>query len=296
MKTKLKSLIQLIRPTQWSKNIFVFLPLFFSGHILNVDLLLRSFVAFFAFSFAASSIYCINDIIDVKADRLHPQKCKRPIASGAVSLKSGYIVMMVFGVLSIATLLFLGGAHKFELMGLVAVYYLMNLAYCIRLKRFVIVDVIIISIGFVLRVFVGGVATGIWLSEWLIMMTFLLALFLAFAKRRDDVILYINSGVPPRETTNRYNLEFANQLITLIATITVIAYIMYTLSPDVMARFNSHYVYLTSIFVLVGIIRYLQITIVYLKSGNPTRIFLRDRFIQACIIGWVITFIIIIYL
>jgi len=292
----LKSMVQLIRPAQWSKNLFIFLPLFFSGQLWNIDLLLRSIVAFFAFSFAASSIYCFNDIIDVKADRLHPNKCKRPIASGAVSPEMGYVLMVVFGVLSMAILFFLGGTSRFELMGLVTFYYLMNLAYCIRLKRYVIVDVIIISTGFVLRIIVGGVATGIWLSEWLIMMTFLLALFLSFAKRRDDVILYINTGVPPRETTNRYNLEFANQLITLIATITVIAYIMYTLSPDVMARFNSHYVYLTSIFVLVGIIRYLQITIVYLKSGNPTKIFLRDRFIQVCIIGWMITFIIIIYL
>ena len=289
-------MVQLIRPAQWSKNLFIFLPLFFSGQLWNIDLLLRSIVAFFAFSFAASSIYCFNDIIDVKADRLHPNKCKRPIASGAVSPEMGYVLMVVFGVLSMAILFFLGGTSRFELMGLVTFYYLMNLAYCIRLKRYVIVDVIIISTGFVLRIIVGGVATGIWLSEWLIMMTFLLALFLSFAKRRDDVILYINTGVPPRETTNRYNLEFANQLITLIATITVIAYIMYTLSPDVMARFNSHYVYLTSIFVLVGIIRYLQITIVYLKSGNPTKIFLRDRFIQVCIIGWMITFIIIIYL
>ena len=289
-------MVQLLRPAQWSKNLLIFLPLFFSGQLLNVDLLLRSIVAFFAFSFAASSIYCFNDIVDIKADRLHPKKCKRPIASGAVSPETGYLIMAVFVVLSIATFFFFGGASYFELMGLVTFYYLMNLAYCIRLKRYVIVDVIIISIGFVLRIIVGGVATGIWLSEWLIMMTFLLALFLTFAKRRDDVILYINTGVPPRETTNRYNLEFANQLITLIATITVIAYIMDTLSPDVMARFNSHYVYLTSIFVLVGIIRYLQITIVYLKSGNPTKIFLHDRFIQACIIGWVITFIIIIYL
>jgi 4-hydroxybenzoate polyprenyltransferase len=291
-----KSLFQLLRPAQWSKNLFIFLPAFFNGQLWNVDIFLLCVVAFLAFSFAASSIYCFNDILDVKADRLHPKKCKRPVASGAISPKMGYAVMGVFFVLSMAILLFLGGQVQYRLMCLIAFYYAMNLAYCILLKRYVIVDVIIISIGFVLRIITGGVATGIWLSEWLIMMTFLLALFLAFAKRRDDVILYINTGVPPRETTNRYNLEFSNQVITLIATVTVIAYIMYTLSPDVMARFNSHYVYLTSIFVLVGIIRYLQITIVYLKSGNPTKIFLHDRFIQACIIGWMITFIIIIYL
>jgi magnesium-transporting ATPase (P-type) len=143
---------------------------------------------------------------------------------------------------------------------------------------------------------VGGTATNIWLSEWIIVMTFLLALFLAFAKRRDDVVLYQNTSVLPRKNTNRYNLDFINQVMTIVSTVTIIAYVMYTLSPDVIERFQSRNIYFTAVFVLVGIIRYLQLTIVDLKSGNPTTILLKDRFIQLCIAGWIVAFLIIIYL
>jgi len=198
---------------------------------------------------------------------------------------------------SMVLLFFFGeDATKYKLMGLIVFYYVMNLAYCIKLKRYVIVDVIIISIGFVLRIFVGGAATDIWLSEWLILMTFLLALFLAFAKRRDDVILFISTGELPRKNTKRYNLEFINQVISLISSIIIMAYIMYTLSPEVTTRFSSNNVYLTALFVIMGIIRYMHITIVHLKSGSPTKIFLHDRFIQACIVCWIISFLIIIYI
>jgi 4-hydroxybenzoate polyprenyltransferase len=171
----------------------------------------------------------------------------------------------------------------------------MNIAYTMILKSIPIIDVMIIAIGFVIRVIVGGVSTNIYLSEWIIIMTFLLALFLAIAKRRDDVIIYQNTGVIPRKNTNRYNLDFMNQVMSVISAVTIIAYIMYTLSPDVIERFGSRYIYLTSFFVLAGIIRYLQITIVDLKSGSPTKVLFRDRFIQFCILGWIIAFFVIIY-
>jgi len=292
----LKNFIQLIRPEQWAKNLFVFLPLFFHGQLFDVSPLLQCAVAFLAFSFAASSIYCFNDIYDVEADRLHPKKCKRPIASGAISVKTAYAVMAICFVLSMIIIFLFGGTAKYMLMALIAFYYVMNIAYCVKLKRYAIIDVLIISIGFVLRVLVGGIATDIWLSEWIVIMTFLLALFLAFAKRRDDVVLYQNTGVSPRKNTNRYNLDFMNQVMTVVSTVTIIAYIMYTLSPDVIERFNSRYIYITAVFVLAGIIRYLQVTIVDLKSGNPTTILLKDRFIQLCIAGWALTFLVIIYL
>jgi len=163
------------------------------------------------------------------------------------------------------------------------------------LKHYAIIDVVIIAIGFGLRVLVGGIATEILLSEWIVLMTFLLALFLAFAKRRDDVLLYQNTGVLPRKNTQHYNLEFMNQVITVISTITIVAYIMYSVSAEVKDRFHTQYIYLTSVFVLMGIIRYLQITIVDLKSGNPTTVLMRDKFVQCCIIGWGISFFIIIY-
>ena len=293
---QIKPLIQLLRPEQSAKNLFIFLPLFFNGQLLNVSLLLQGVVVFFAFSFAASSIYCFNDIYDMEADRLHPKKCKRPVVSGVISVKTAYAVMAVCFALSMSILFFLGGTAKYLVMALVALYYIMNVAYCIRLKQYVIVDVIIISTGFVLRILVGGKATDIWLSEWIIMMTFLLALFLAFAKRRDDVVLYQATGISPRKNTNRYNLDFMNQVMTVVSTITIITYIMFTLSPDVIERFHSRHIYFTAIFVLVGIIRYLQVTIVDLKSGNPATILLKDRFIQLCIAGWILSFLIIIYL
>jgi 4-hydroxybenzoate polyprenyltransferase len=165
----------------------------------------------------------------------------------------------------------------------------------VKLKQIAIVDVFIIAIGFVLRILAGGFATGIYLSHWIILMTFLLALFLAFAKRRDDVVMFEESGVMIRGNVNRYNLAFMNQVIAVVGTLTMMCYIMYTVSPETMERFQSSYIYTTSIFVLAGIIRYLQITIVDVKSGSPTKVLMKDRFLQACIIGWVLTFVVIIY-
>jgi len=280
-------MLKLLRPEQWLKNLFIFLPIFFNGQLLNVSALLPCTIVFIAFSFAASSIYCFNDIYDIETDKLHPEKCKRPIASGTISKKTAYIIMVISFLLSMLILFFFGGDVRNTLIALVGFYYAMNLAYTIWLKRCTIIDVVIISVGFVLRIYVGGTASDTWLSEWIVIMTFLLALFLAFAKRRDDVILH---------NSNCYNLEFINQIITLVATITIVAYIMYTLSSDVIERFHTRYIYITAIFVLMGIIRYLQITIVDFKSGNPTKVLLRDRFIQCCVIGWVGSFSIIIYL
>ena len=280
-------MLKLLRPEQWLKNLFVFLPVFFNGQLLNVSSLLPCLIVFTAFSFAASSIYCFNDIYDIEADKLHPEKCKRPIASGIISKKTAYILMAISFLLSMLILFFFGGEARNVLIALVGFYYVINLAYTIELKRRAIIDVVIISVGFVLRVYVGGIASDIWISEWIVIMTFLLALFLAFAKRRDDVILH---------NSNCYNLEFMNQIITLVATITIVAYIMYKLSSEVIQRFHTRYIYITAIFVLMGIIRYLQITIVDFKSGNPTKVLLQDRFIQCCVIGWIGSFSVIIYL
>lgn len=293
---KIKPIIKLLRLEQWTKNLFIFLPLFFHGEMLNTNLLTKCLVVFFAFSTAASSIYCFNDIYDVEADRLHPKKCKRPIASNKISKTTAYVVMFFCLLISMLILFFLAGNQRYILMALIGFYFIMNIAYCIKLKHYPIIDVIIISIGFVLRVIVGGAATDILLSEWIIIMTFLIALFLAFAKRRDDVVMFNDTGVLPRKNTRRYNIDFLNQVVTVISTIVIVAYIMYTVSPDVIERFQSKYVYITTVFVLTGIIRYLQVTIVDTKSGNPTKILLKDRFIQACIIGWIITFSIIIYI
>jgi 4-hydroxybenzoate polyprenyltransferase len=294
----IKSVVQLLRPQQWIKNIFIFLPVFFDGKLLHIDLLLATAMVFVAYCLAASGVYCFNDVYDAEADRLHPKKCLRPIASGTVSKTAAYSIMGVCFLISIllVTISFHDEYPKMlRLIGVITFYILMNIAYCVKLKQKAIVDVFIIATGFVLRIVAGGFATGIHLSQWIVLMTFLLALFLAFAKRRDDVVIYEDTGILTRKNVSRYNLAFMNQAIGIVASITMVCYIMYTVSPEVTERFHSHYVYITSIFVLAGIIRYLQVTLVDVRSGSPTKILLKDRFIQACIIGWVITFFFILY-
>ena len=295
----MRPIIQLMRPQQWLKNLFVFLPLFFDRHLFDLEYLLPCLLMFLAFSLAASGIYCFNDIRDAEADRLHKEKRHRPIASGAVSPTTGYIVMAscwIVAAVLLALIPRVGGQDTPWLYLVVGGYVLLNTAYSLKLKQLAIVDVFIIAIGFVLRVLAGGMAAGIFLSHWIVLITFLLTLFLAFAKRRDDVVTLEESGVAMRPSVNHYNLAFMNQAISIIASITMVCYIMYSVSPKVVERFNSPYVYLTSLFVLAGIIRYLQITIVDVKSGSPTRVLLKDRFIQGCVICWIVSFALIIYL
>lgn len=290
----MKQIIILLRPHQWIKNGILFVPLFFSRHILDVAYLLPCIVAFMAFCMASSGIYCLNDAIDADNDRIHPVKCKRPIASCAISKSWGYGLMVVCLALSV-TILAIGHADA-RVYGLTGFYFLLNIAYCLCLKRQSIVDVFVIAIGFVLRLYIGSFASGVMLTHWIVLMTFLLALFLAFAKRRDDVVIYEETGVQLRKNTKRYNLSFLNSVISIIASITMVCYVMYTVSPEVIARFGSPYVYVTSLFVLAGIIRYLQVTVVDVKSGSPTRLLLKDHFLQTCIAGWILTFVILLYL
>lgn len=290
----MKSFFLLIRPKQWVKNFFIFLPLFFHGTLLDVQLLSNACVAFLCFCFVASSIYCFNDIYDVEADKQHPKKKFRPIASGKVSVKQAYCYM-VFLVAAALLLGVLFCEYWEGLLSLLIIYFLMNISYCVRLKHIVLVDVFIISVGFVLRILIGGIVTDIELSSWIVLMTFLLALFLAFAKRRDDVVLYENTGVQPRKNVNRYNLAFMNVAITVTGCITLVCYIMYTVSAEVVARLHTKYLYITVVFVLAGILRYMQLTIVDVKSGSPTKVLLQDRFIQVCVALWVFTFLLIIY-
>jgi 4-hydroxybenzoate polyprenyltransferase len=295
MKTPLKSILLLLRPHQWLKNLFVFSPLFFGGQLMQWDSLYLATIVFIAYSLVASSIYCFNDIRDVESDKLHPEKCRRPLASGAVSITTVYFIMFVLLILATLVISFFPGAAKWKIIGIIGGYYLLNVAYCIKLKHVAIADVFVISTGFVLRVFAGGVATGIFVSHWIILVTFLLALFLAFAKRRDDVLAFTRTDVKVRQNINRYSLEFIDQAISIIAAITVVCYLMYTVSAEVIAHFQTSCLYLSSIFVLAGIIRYLQLTVVDIKSGSPTKILLKDKFIQWCIIAWIMTFFIIIY-
>lgn len=291
----MNAIVKLMRPEQWTKNFFVAAPLFFSGQMLDLRNWCQVAVAFIAFSLIASSIYCFNDIKDVESDRLHPKKRKRPVASGSVSVGVARLMMVVLLAGSLGCC-FLMGDVKFKAIGVLLIYWILNLAYCVSLKHYAIIDVFIVSFGFVLRLILGGIVCDIWLSPWIVCMTFLIALFLAFAKRRDDVVIFQQTGVLMRKNITSYNLDFLNQVLGLIGAITIVCYIIFTVSREVEERMGSEYVYATSIFVLAGILRYLQVAIVDAKSGSPTGILLHDKFIQVCIIMWVITFGVIIYL
>ena len=295
--TYMNNILKLIRPHQWLKNAFVLMPTFFGGSLLDPEDIRASVLTFLAYSFVASSVYCFNDINDIEADRRHPVKCKRPLASGAVSMGTAWMLMALMFVLAALMTALLGDrGHILKVGGVLLFYYILNICYCAKLKQYAIVDVCIVAFGFVLRVLAGGFATDITLSKWLVLMTFLLTLFLSFAKRRDDVLRMNETGEPPRKNTIRYNLTFINQAITITASVTLVCYIMYTVSPEVVARLGSDLLYLTSVFVLLGLLRYMQITVVDKKSGDPTKIMLRDRFTQLVVVLWALTFLILIYI
>lgn len=290
-----KDIARVIRPQQWIKNVFVLVPLFFGGSLLDTTDIIAAVTAAMAFCFISSSIYCLNDIIDVEDDRRHPTKCHRPIAAGKISVAQAYVMMALMVALSFGSVALLGG-YALGVGVVVGLYMLMNVAYCFVLKRYAILDVCTIAFGFVLRLFAGGIATGIGLSNWIVLMTFLLTLFLSFAKRRDDVLKMNQTGHAPRKNTSRYNLDFINQAITITATVTLVCYVMYTVSPEVEQRIGTRYLYLTTVFVIIGILRYLQLTLVDNKSGDPTKAMLHDRVLQAVVLLWFLAFLLIIYI
>lgn len=278
-----------MRPLQYLKNTFIFLPIFFGLRITDPTDLYRTILAFCAFSLTASAVYILNDYLDVDEDRLHPKKRTRPLASGAIQTHTALVLMMVVLTAGLALGYYLG------IIPLLILYVCLNLLYCLYLKKIAIVDIVVIAIGFVIRLFVGSAVTGIALSMWIVLLTFLIALFLALAKRRDDVLIVMKGGAKPRESIDGYTLDFLNVAMAIMGTIVIVAYLMYTASPEVVNRFHSPYLYLTSLFVIVGILRYLQIVLVFQDSGSPTKILAYDRFIQTCIGLWIISISYLIY-
>ena len=275
-----------MRPHQYIKNLFVFLPLFFALKITDTALLTNAFIAFIAFSLTASAIYTLNDYHDIEEDRQHPKKKSRPLASGAISKSQAIVIMAVLGIAGFALMATL----SLKAVGILAAYVIMNIAYSFYLKHVAILDVTIIAIGFVLRLFIGSAVTDIPLSMWIVIMTFLLALFMALAKRRDDVLIYLDTGKKMRKVIDGYNLQFLDTSMAIMASVVIVAYTIYTTSAEVVERVHSDYLYLTALFVILGILRYLQVAFVLKDSGSPTRIVLKDRFMQLVLLGWIIAF------
>lgn len=284
--------LKLLRPKDWAKNLFLFIPLFFSGQIGELDKVLRVFYGFIAFCCIASSIYIINDYRDREDDRKHPVKCKRPLASGAVKPASALIICAILLVAGFSLAWWIRDKFLFVL----SIYFAINLGYSLGLKAISILDLMLLAAGFVLRIKGGSVIAYVPLSEWIVIMVFLLAVFMAIGKRRDDVLLKLSSGTDMRKSIKGYNLDLMNALLSLVSAVIIVSYFMYTMSPEVQARLGTYRLYYTCVFVMAGLMRYLQIIYVSSDSGSPTRILYKDRFIQITLILWVASFVTILYI
>ena len=272
----IRDVLKQIRCHQWIKNTFLFIPAFFAGAIFDLQNIFLLTLGFFAFSMGASTIYIINDLADVEKDRQHPKKKFRPIASGRISVPAARLMLVL--TLSLAILISIFLPYQFGLV--LGTYVLMNFAYCFKLKHIAFLDIIIIASGFLLRVIAGGFIVQVPITSWLVLIVFLLSLFLAFAKRRDDVMLFETEGKKMRKCISGYNLVFVDASMAVLLAITVVCYIMYTVSPEVILRMGTEHLYITAFPVLIGVLRYLQLTFVYQGSGSPTELLLKDSFLQ----------------
>ncbi|NQY05014.1 MAG: UbiA prenyltransferase family protein [Flavobacteriaceae bacterium] len=283
--------LRLIRIDNWVKNFFIFLPLFFSSEILIPEKFLNTLLVVFGFSLVTSFVYIINDIFDVEFDRIHPNKKERPIASGKVSIKSAILIGVVLVTIGLSIIYFI----SFEAFTLTLMYLILNILYSIKLKHIPIVDFVIISIGFVIRIMIGGEVNEVPLSQWIIVMVLLLSIFIAVSKRRDDVYQYENYDKVNRKVVKKYTVHFMDKIINIVSSALIVSYLLFITSEEVALRYDSNYLLITFMLVLIGVFRYNQITYVYNKSGSPIKLLFSDRFLQVCLILWFGVFFLAIY-
>lgn len=291
MKSKLFALVQAARPKQWIKNLFLFAPLLFSRHLFELPTIERSVIGFFLFSLAASCIYLLNDVADREKDRLHPEKRSRPIASGVLPLSW---VTVALCVLTPAVVL---ASMKISIaFGLtVASYLVLNTIYSFTLKEVVIIDVMTIAASFVLRIVAGALVIDVPISEWLLICTSLLALFIGFSKRRHEILILETEAQNHRRVLNEYSTYFLDQMMSLVTAATLICYILYTVSDDTVAKFGSKDLLFSSPFVLYGLFRYLYLVHQKNSGGDPTSVLLKDTPLLVNIVLWAFAVAYIIY-
>ena len=279
----IKNIIKLFRIEQYIKNFFIFAPLFFSFQFTFTNFI-SALLAFLLFSLMASSVYILNDIFDVKEDVLHPNKKIRPIASNLITTNTAYFLSILLAIIALMGSYIL----NINIFYVLIIYLSINILYSAKLKYIPIIDIIIIAFGFVLRLFVGGYAINEMITNWIIALTFILSIFIALAKRREDIQLLLD-GKETRRNVRFYNIEILNQSLKLLSVLIILIYLLFTLSPEVIIKFTDK-IYMTIIFVIIGLYRYLYLTLVKNHSGDPTKIFLTDRILQTTIIAWLLSF------
>ncbi len=287
----IKALIKTMRPRQWTKNAFVLAPLIFDRQLTHPEALLRSTIGFFLFCLLTGTVYIINDIADVEADRKHPRKCKRPIASGQLPVPAAIIAAAVILLIDLPLSYYLSPGFFWISAG----YFVLNLAYSKWLKHIPLVDVLVIAADFVLRVAAGvSVIQVERFSPWLYVVTTLLALFIGFGKRRAELTLLAEGANSHRRVLEGYSIPFLDQLITIASSATIIAYSLYTFSaPNLPA---NHAMMLTVPFVLYAIMRWLYLIQIKQEGGAPEELVLTDRPLQITAVLYGLAILVIFYL
>jgi 4-hydroxybenzoate polyprenyltransferase len=287
----LKQILILMRPQQWVKNLLLFAGLIFSKNLLDFLMLEKAFLSFFLFCLLCSSLYIFNDIIDCEQDKKHPDKANRPLASGKIKKSTAWLLFFIFAPISLVLAFIL--SPSFFLVALA--YFLTNLFYTVYLKHIVIIDVMVISLGFVLRAVAGALVINVEISSWLIVCTTLLALFLGFGKRRYELVALETNAQKHRKILSEYSPYFLDQLMAVVTASTLVAYAFYTLSPEVEQKFGTKNMDLTIPFVLYGIFRYLYLIHRKESGGSPTITLLTDKPILINIILWLLSVFLIVY-
>lgn len=291
MLVKLWAVIKLIRVKQWVKNLFVFAPLVFSLQLFDPEPLLQTVAAFFAFSLVSSSLYAMNDIVDLERDQHHPRKKNRPLPAGILTIPQAAIA----GVLCLGCGAFLALWLDLAVAGVLAFYLLMNIYYSMWGKNIIILDTMLIAVGFVLRVLAGAYAIAVPPSSWMLVATFFLALLLGMGKRYNELRVMQEESGSHREVLDEYNEPLLRQLFAVASSATVVAYALYTMDPKVIKAFSTENLVFTLPFVVFGVFRYLYLVFNHELGGDPTELVFKDRTMLAAVVLWVISVVILIY-
>jgi 4-hydroxybenzoate polyprenyltransferase len=287
----MKAIFASLRPHQWTKNLVVLAALVFSKHLFEPEPLLRSLLAFALFCGLSGTAYLINDVADVEHDRLHPRKRLRPVASGELSTRAALALATALGVLCLSLSLLLGTAFA----ACALLYLALNLAYSFRLKDLVILDVLAVSLGFVLRAVAGAVAIPVQISEWLLICTILLALFLTLCKRRHELTSLEAGASEHRRSLSEYSPYLLDQMISVVTASCLTAYAVYTTAPETREKFQTDRLAWTIPFVLYGIFRYLYLVHRREQGGSPTEILVTDRPLLMDVALWALAVVLVVY-
>jgi 4-hydroxybenzoate polyprenyltransferase len=275
-------LVTAMRPHQWVKNLFVFAPLLFGMKLGEPQAVLRALLACLCFCLLSSGLYLVNDLVDAEVDRSHPEKRFRPIASGALTFGAALTLAIVLFALAFGMAFALGPKFGF----LAVTYFVLILGYCLAFKQALVLDGMLIAAGFVLRVVGGAIAVGVTPTHWLIVCAFLLALFLAYSKRRQELLILLDEAAQHRRVLGQYTVSFLDQANNILLGATTVCYALYTVAPETVERFGTDKLIYGTVFVIYGLLRYLALLQNTENGGNPSKMLVRDKPLLLAIVGW----------